>query len=87
MARDFPARELLVTINYLIYKNFLYLRLLTRPMKALKRTLAAGMIRRGLKERDLPLGELESKHSEPTHKYLRDFLNQVRRYYWMVPQG
>jgi len=41
-------------------------------MKTLKRILAAGMIRRGLKERDLPLEELESKHSESTTQYFND---------------
>lgn len=41
-------------------------------MEALKRLLAAGMIRRSLKGGDLPLGELETKHSEPATLFFND---------------
>lgn len=41
-------------------------------MQSLKRLLAAAMIRRSLKERGLPLNELESRHSDPANYLFND---------------
>lgn len=41
-------------------------------MQSLKRLLAAAMIRRSLKERGLPLDELESRHSDLTNNLFND---------------